>query len=240
MSEREQTLQMVSDAITPLRRIDELYYTALNLEQQSAVYAAMHKTRKDKEKANKSHNTRDTVCIAFMVSLAILVKLFQKLRLSGFFEVFFAIVALACSAFFAYCVYKRIKGKENTNIEDSATDLVADNEQKIEQISNEIERVATEGADHINQLPRDYRNYNAAQFFESALANGRADNMKEAVNLYEDELHKMRLENMSAQTLRASEQQARMLASIEESSRVTANVSKANLVFNVLAFLDRV
>ena len=136
-------------------------------------------------------------------------------------------------------MYKFYKSKAKDATEHDATNFTAKNNLQIQKISEEIERVATESADIINQIPRDYRYYSAVQFLESVLANGRADNMKEAINLYEDKLHKMRLEKMSEQMLRENEQQSRMLNSIEENSSRAAVASEINTVFSVLSFLDR-
>ncbi|MBR5420880.1 MAG: hypothetical protein IK115_07020 [Lachnospiraceae bacterium] len=53
-------------------------------------------------------------------------------------------------------------------------------------------------------IPPKYRDLHAIQFIASALENMRATTMQEAVNLFENELHKMRMENMQAATLEAA------------------------------------
>lgn len=50
-------------------------------------------------------------------------------------------------------------------------------------------------------LPQDYRYLDAAKFILFYLENGRADNMKEACNLYEEELHRQKMENMQVDIL---------------------------------------
>ena len=49
----------------------------------------------------------------------------------------------------------------------------------------------------IGPIPADYRSFEALSFFEQALANGRAESIKEVMNLYEEHLHRMTLEQNS-------------------------------------------
>ena len=50
-------------------------------------------------------------------------------------------------------------------------------------------------------LPQDYRYLDAAKSILFYLENGRADNMKEACNLYEEELHRQKMENLQVDIL---------------------------------------
>ena len=50
-------------------------------------------------------------------------------------------------------------------------------------------------------IPPDYRYRQAMTFFYNALKNQRAMTMQEAVNLYEDYLHKNRMEQMQAEQI---------------------------------------
>lgn len=49
--------------------------------------------------------------------------------------------------------------------------------------------------DILNILPKNYRYPLAANFIAEVLESGRADTMKEALNLYEEQLHRWRMEN---------------------------------------------
>ncbi|BDR53683.1 hypothetical protein KIM372_15900 [Bombiscardovia nodaiensis] len=51
--------------------------------------------------------------------------------------------------------------------------------------------------------PADYLTSEAANFFANAVSNGRADTVKEMVNLYEVTLHQQRMENLQQQQLNA-------------------------------------
>ncbi len=65
----------------------------------------------------------------------------------------------------------------------------------------EANQQALQGHD-IEIIPPDYRNRVAMSFIYNALRNQRAMTMQEAVNLYEDNLHKNRLEAMEAEQLK--------------------------------------
>lgn len=56
-------------------------------------------------------------------------------------------------------------------------------------------------------IPEDYRYSYAVQTISSYFHNLRADNMKEAINLFEEELHRLRLENMAELTLVETQKQ---------------------------------
>ncbi len=46
----------------------------------------------------------------------------------------------------------------------------------------------------LNTIPADYRNCRAVTFFEEVVRTGRADTLKEAMNLYEEQVHRWNLE----------------------------------------------
>lgn len=104
-------------------------------------------------------------------------------------------------------------------------------------ISNEIYQLTIQNENILATLPRDYRYYDAVAFFESALANGRADSMKEAINLYEEHIHRMNMELNGRQMLEQSRMQGVMLANIEENSRAAAYNSNMAATFSILNYL---
>ena len=67
----------------------------------------------------------------------------------------------------------------------------------VKKLESRIERIKQK-MDNIDWsvIPPDYRNEQAMNFIYQALVNQRAMTMQEAVNLYEDELHKGRLETL--------------------------------------------
>lgn len=56
-------------------------------------------------------------------------------------------------------------------------------------------------------VPKDYWYSSALFTMASYFRNGRAHSMKEAINLYEEEMHRLRMENMQEQVLRQNQKQ---------------------------------
>lgn len=84
----------------------------------------------------------------------------------------------------------------------------------------DVQKNALQGHD-IDIIPPDYRYRQAMDFFYSALRNQRAMTMQEAVNLYEDYLHKNRVEAMQAE-------QIQKLNQINQTAKTNAYINMAN------------
>jgi len=79
----------------------------------------------------------------------------------------------------------------------------------------------------IDVLPFSYRNIEASSFLFLAIANGRADTLKEAINLYEEWIHRQMLENAARQTAEAQEYMALALDELNNRQAETNNHLKA-------------
>lgn len=66
---------------------------------------------------------------------------------------------------------------------------------KIKDLLHEKEKI-------INIVPQKYRYLLAVNFFVEVLENGRADSMKEAMNLFEEQLHRWKMESKMEQVLK--------------------------------------
>lgn len=98
---------------------------------------------------------------------------------------------------------------------------------KRDQMLQNLEDICkTINPEYMHLIPRDYRHIHACQFFYNAFLNGRAMSMQQAVNLYEEELHRSRMEKMQLQ-------QVAQLKSIRTSSNISAAASTANLFINL-------
>lgn len=82
----------------------------------------------------------------------------------------------------------------------------------------------------IDFIPKKYRTSNAVSYIYNLLESQRADSFKEALNVYEDDLHKMRLENMHQQILEAS-RNAEIAARNAESAAANAESNSQNAAF---------
>ena len=79
-------------------------------------------------------------------------------------------------------------------------------------------------------MPPAYRNVDALSFSCVAFINGRATTIQEAVNLYEQELHNLKMQNMAAATMLAAEEARVSANSAAVSSAISAGFSALNLL----------
>lgn len=82
---------------------------------------------------------------------------------------------------------------------EEALPLYTKYEEKIEQLNEILETTRLDALE--NSIPQNYRTKDALTFFVKALETGRADSEKELYNLYEEELHRKRLENIELEKL---------------------------------------
>ena len=72
-----------------------------------------------------------------------------------------------------------------------------ENQERKKQIAvlqEEVRAMQKSYADYLAVLPASYRDLPAASYFLTAVRDGRADDMKEAMNLYEQQLHNWKME----------------------------------------------
>lgn len=218
----------IDAALPVLQRINELYMMACSLEEE---YTARREKR-----ANACKKATVVAGIALWVLIYGLVNSFYKAQLSagnvsgvGPAFIGIAIVCVCCAALMKFVV-SPLLGKTIGG----ASVAMQDMEEQADAISQEIYNTYIANQETLDPLPRDYRYYDAAVFFESALANGRAESMKEAVNLYEEYLHRVRMEANGQQMLAMQQQQSQMLAYIERNSGVTATFSVLNYLHKIM------
>lgn len=77
-------------------------------------------------------------------------------------------------------------------------------------------------------LPEDYWYSQAVSSIAGYFRTGRASTIKEALNLYEEEMHRLRMENMQEQTLRQSQKQTAYAAITAWNTSLTAMDSVSN------------
>lgn len=77
--------------------------------------------------------------------------------------------------------------------------IVAKNRENIERANKEWKNFSEANKGVIEFLPQPYRNYSATSYMAIAVGKGRADTFKEAANLYEEQLHRWRLEAINEQ-----------------------------------------
>ncbi len=76
---------------------------------------------------------------------------------------------------------------------------VAQAEKEIQKANQRLSKYKADHSNCLNFLPSQYRNYSATSYMAIAVRNGRADTFKEAANLYEEQLHRWRMEQINEQ-----------------------------------------
>ena len=82
----------------------------------------------------------------------------------------------------------------------------------------------------VSKVPATYFYPIAIDYFIEVLSNGRADTFKEAMNLYEEQLHRWKIEDMTKSAMIAQQQTAANSAAIRTTSAINAAANVANLM----------
>ena len=84
-------------------------------------------------------------------------------------------------------------------------------EAEIANVENLVNEFVAENLHLIEFIPMQYRHMQAVSYMFYAVANKRADTLKEAINLYEEQLHRWNLENAAQAAYEAQEYMARAM-----------------------------
>lgn len=235
MNERELALARVNAALPVLERINELYLTAVNINQQGMAQAAQ--AEQSKMRSVKTYPAIGAVITFVLLDIIyglVVARVANALPspigpILGIGYIIFAIIA-------CIVVYQKVKVRVLASA-DAVSPATPMYRQEIDEISDEIYHLTVANEAVIGQIPRDYRYYDAVAYFEHVLANEQADSMKEAINLFEEYLHRQRLEQNSAILLEQAQRQSEMLSNIEHSSNVAAQNSGMAAAFSILNYL---
>lgn len=75
--------------------------------------------------------------------------------------------------------------------------IVSENEKNIQKATRELTKFKYDNNSCIKFLPQEYQNYQATSYMALAVGKNRADTFKEAANLYEEQLHRWRIEQLN-------------------------------------------
>lgn len=98
-------------------------------------------------------------------------------------------------------------------------------------------QVFEDNADKLSFLPADYRYPLAIEYMTKLIQTGRAQTLGDALDRFEAQLHRWKLETNSAQMITLQQQQTAYLASIKTSSKISAIANVGNTVFNIASRL---
>lgn len=106
------------------------------------------------------------------------------------------------------------------------------------EIRTELSNIQTRYNEEVGSwYPPDYAFPDAVDFFISSIQNSRADNLKEAVNTYEQDLHRRRLEAQNEQNLANQKVMQQQLEAIDESQRIGNELAKGQLLVQGMTYL---
>lgn len=155
-----------------------------------------------------------SMIISFALAFIINIKTFEQL-----FYVFVMLICLIYAAikFFFKPMVQKNKAKEADKYENMAWEA----QQSAQNAFQEVYPVLSK------YIPEDYWYSDAVSSIASYFRNSRADNMKEAINLYEEEMSRLRIENMQAAILRENKKQSVLAAfTAINTARTAFNTSK--------------
>lgn len=155
-------------------------------------------------------------------------------------ESMMGIILLVCdfTLCIAYLVYRFIQG--NKAFSKFMNEWETTGKQKLDDMNTQLQELYAyrkelakeRAATTLSLLPPKYTYLEAIDFFIDVIVNLRADSMKEAVNLYEEHLHRQRME--AAQN-KLAEQQAKMLQLQGENQAILNSISQSAQSANLSA-----
>ncbi len=183
-------------------------------EKQEEIQQLKMAFNDSKERKEKPFSILRTISLTVFIIAAIFLGLMLVVALSGVkansediaiikFLIFVTIFSLLM------LIFSKVRLKKIGGIfEKKKCGVVADIEKienSISEITKESERFAKDNRQWLEYLPAQYRNLQASSYMLMAVKNGRADTLKEAINLYEEQLHRWKLEDAARQSAEAQE-----------------------------------
>ena len=238
------TLNAVRTALPVYGRIEELY-NAANNTWQMGMQAFHQRAENAIRRGNSLYlllrwwvGTTTFGCL--MLAARPLSRVMQQSLGRAYFPATLAMVAVFIGISVGACIGLRKlieavilkRHGAPTQAEENAT-------AQLEAISRELEAFTARNAAIIDTMPRDYRCYDAVCFFEAVLANGRAENLKQAMDLYEEHKFRLSMEQQNNLLLQRQRLQSEMIASLEENAARAAQNAELALNFSILSFLVR-
>ncbi len=230
----EELKKEFGELIPLLREINALNHS---IEEKHSQQAVLYQK---KDKSNVENRRTRLILVEVFGGLYVIVMLFFfSLFLEGLF-VSALIVIMILSVLYPFVVVKvnkRILEKYKEDDENRRKQLNEEFESKEIALNRKRERrteLISIVAERINIVPVDYQYLMAIEYMYSYFCNGRADTLKEAVNLYEEELFRMRQEQRSEQLVELQAQQAHSLSRVQQAATVTAVATSVNTINNIV------
>lgn len=120
----------------------------------------------------------------------------------------------------------------NKKYENEIKPQIEETQRNTDALTKKAEQFISENIHYIEFLPMQYRNLQAVTFMYLAVGNGRADTLKEAINLYEEQLHRWKLEEYAQE---AAEAEAYMASALDE---LNTRQAETNAHLQAIEFIE--
>lgn len=146
------------------------------------------------------------------------------------------ILSAAFSIGFIYLGYRL--GSTNYKREKASIDSeIAKLQTQIEKEKEYAQQIFDDHIDELAFLPVDYWYPMATDYLVKVIQAKRANTLGEAIDKFEEQLHRWKVEEANAQMVAQQQQQTAHLASIKTSSKVSAAANVTNTIFNIASRL---
>lgn len=103
-----------------------------------------------------------------------------------------------------------------------------------ERLLNEFQFLLTENEEKIKIVPKGYFYPMAIEYFIEVFGNGRAESWKNAMDLFEEQVHRWRIEDMTRASMVAQQQTAMNSAVIRANTAISASANVATAISSIL------
>lgn len=145
----------------------------------------------------------------------------------------FIAVILAAISFAGIAFVARVEKKANKKADEKKKAEIEEAE-KIYAEGNSIMQV---NINEISFIPADYRYPLAVNYLVQCFRDSRAETMNEALSMFDEQLHRWKMENAQQQMIEQQNAQLRQLGGIRRDIKVNTAVNVAHGVFDVLSRL---
>ncbi len=222
MTERDSWLRLFEAALPITRQMEEMYEGIVYLQQQNAREEA------DAQAELIAGKKKLIFPIKLLATAGALLQVFISVKT----PVFILSAAAVCLVYYFVLARPAIARLKPDR---AHAKQIAKNDKQIELYQQRLNEIVADNARIMDYIPSDYHYTEAIAFFLKAVQNRRADSIKEAINLYEQELDRR---NLIEKVQRQHEEQMSYLQAIgEETTRAANNAASAAAAADFNSFL---
>ena len=224
MNEKSYALDLLGAAIPVIETLESYYDEIASRKQRSEEI----RVKAEDDLKKRRNRIQMPLYVALIICLVVL-----RSNMHVLLKILIVLVG-ACAAVLYY-VDIASPALKDLAIDDRFIDEAETNEQNLQFCQEQFSQYYETNSNIIVSIPEDYRYSEALRFMLKKLRNGRADNLKEAINLYEDYIYKQEMKN---EMIRQHQEQLDYLRSIENQSTRAANNAAAAAFFSAANYFN--